>query len=165
MESKKTGAVPERDFYERLAEETKALLGEGDAPVSSLANTAALLWHRLPNINWVGFYILAGAELHVGPFMGQPACVSIPLGKGVCGKAAKERRTIVVDKVADFAGYIACDRDSRSEIVLPISGKGGLRGVLDIDSPLEERFGKEDATGLAAIADLIAAAWPKGAAL
>jgi GAF domain-containing protein len=141
------------DLYRQLEAQAVALLeGETDAQANA-ANLAALVFHQLPDLNWAGFYFLQGAELVVGPFQGLPACVRIPLGRGVCGTAAAESRTIVVDDVALFPGHIPCDADSRSEIVVPlIDVAGAVIGVLDLDSPLPSRFDEDDARGLESIA-------------
>jgi len=120
-------------------------LTEGETnPIANLANTAALLHHVLKDINWVGFYLREGEELVLGPFQGLPACVRIPLGKGVCGTAAVQKKTVRVDDVHQFPGHIACDAASNSEIVVPIIKDGQLIGVLDIDSPLFRRFDETD---------------------
>ncbi len=138
--------------YARLAEELVGLLrGESDF-VANAANTAALIFDALPELNWAGFYFLKQGELVVGPFQGKPACVRIALGKGVCGTAAVERRTIVVPDVNAFPGHIACDAASRSEIVVPLIDSGKLLGVLDLDSPRVARFNEGDASGLERLA-------------
>jgi GAF domain-containing protein len=138
--------------YARLRAELAALLsGEHDL-IANAANTAALLFGALPEVNWAGFYFLRGGELVVGPFQGKPACVRIALGRGVCGTAALERRTLVVPDVHAFAGHIACDSASRSEIVVPLIRGGELLGVLDIDSPRPNRFDAADAHGLESLA-------------
>lgn len=121
--------------------------GESD-PIANLANAAALLARSLDAINWCGFYLLRGEELVLGPFQGKPACIRIPLGRGVCGRAALERATVVVPDVSRFPGHITCDPDSRSEIVVPIIEKDVLRGVLDVDAPEVGRFDREDLAGL-----------------
>ena len=141
------------EFYASLDRQGRALLeGESD-PVANAANLAALIFHLVPDLNWAGFYFFAGEELVVGPFQGRPACVRIPLGRGVCGTAASERRTIVVDDVDEFPGHIPCDSASRSEIVVPLIGPDDrLLGVLDLDSPLRGRFEPEDARGLERLA-------------
>jgi GAF domain-containing protein len=149
--------------YRRLAQQLEALLaGETDL-IANAANTAALLFDALPAINWAGFYFLRSGELIVGPFQGKPACVRIPLGRGVCGSAAAERRTLVVPDVQAFAGHIACDAASRSEIVVPLLDGGTLLGVLDIDSPQPARFDAADAAGLEQLAALFMAATPAAA--
>ena len=143
--------------YARLARDLRALLaGENDL-VANAANTAALIFAALPEVNWAGFYFARGAELVLGPFQGRPACVRIALGRGVCGTAAVQRRTLVVPDVQKFPGHIACDVASRSEIVVPIVDTGTLLGVLDIDSPRPERFDEADARGLEALAGLFVA--------
>jgi GAF domain-containing protein len=116
--------------------------------IANAATLTALLYQSLPNINWAGCYILRGDELVLGPFQGQPACTRIALGKGVCGQAAAERQTVLVEDVSKFPGYIACHRETSAEIVLPISKEGRLLGVLDLDSPLLGRFDAEDQAGL-----------------
>jgi L-methionine (R)-S-oxide reductase len=144
--------------YPRLAAELEALLaGERDL-VANAANTAALLFNALPEVNWVGFYFLKGTELVVGPFQGQPACVRIALGRGVCGTAARERRTLIVPDVHAFPGHIACDVASRSEIVVPLLAANALLGVLDIDSPRPARFDAADGTGIEQLAQVFLAA-------
>jgi GAF domain-containing protein len=138
--------------YQQLAAELGGLLsGENDF-VANAANTSALIFDALPDLNWVGFYFLKGEELVVGPFQGKPACVRIALGKGVCGTAAVARRTIVVPDVEAFPGHIACDAASRSEIVVPLLTGGKLLGVLDLDSPKPARFDQDDARGLERLA-------------
>jgi L-methionine (R)-S-oxide reductase len=144
--------------YARLDAELAALLsGERDL-VANAANTAALIFDALPELNWAGFYFLKDGELVVGPFQGKPACVRIALGRGVCGIAAAERRTLVVPDVHQFPGHIACDDASRSELVVPLVGAGGLLGVLDLDSPLPGRFDAADAAGLERLASRFIAA-------
>jgi GAF domain-containing protein len=135
-------------FYEGLAASLESLLGGESDALANLANASALLADALDRINWCGFYLLRGGELVVGPFQGKPACVRIPVGKGVCGTAAARRETIVVPDVNDFPGHIACDSASRSEIVVPILEDERLRGVLDIDSPELSRFDDVDRQGL-----------------
>ena len=152
-----------RSGYARLAADLGALLaGESDF-IANAANTAALLFDALPAINWAGFYFLRGGELVVGPFQGKPACVRIALGRGVCGRAAERRETIVVPDVHAFPGHIACDSTSRSEIVVPLIGER-LFGVLDIDSPDPRRFDEEDARGLERLAAVFLAASVPGKA-
>lgn len=146
--------------YQTLAEELDALLrGETD-PIANAANAAAAIYHSLPELNWAGFYFLRGRELVLGPFQGKPACVRIPLGKGVCGTAAAERRSVRVADVQAFPGHIACDTASRSELVVPLLTKAGLTkagvlGVLDLDSPLPGRFDAADQVGCEAIAAML----------
>ena len=140
-----------------LIETLGALLdGEHDL-VANAANTASLLFHTLERVNWAGFYFLQGGELVLGPFQGRVACVRIPLGQGVCGAAAERRETIVVPDVHLFPGHIACDAASRSEIVVPLVRDGVLLGVLDIDSPVPNRFSPDDRALCEAVAGLLAA--------
>lgn len=129
--------------------------GEPDA-LANLANASALLAGALDRINWCGFYLMRGAELVLGPFQGKPACVRIPLGKGVCGTAAARGETLIVPDVHAFPGHIACDAASRSEIVVPIVAGGTLRGVLDVDAPETGRFDDEDRVGLEAFVAALA---------
>ena len=139
-------------LYAALEREVTALLaGERDL-VANAANCAALLYHSLPDVNWVGFYFVRDGELVVGPFQGKPACVRIPFGKGVCGTAAVTRTTQVVADVTAFPGHIACDPASRSEVVVPLVRRGELLGVLDIDSPRSGRFTAEDRAGIETLA-------------
>ena len=131
-------------FYTQLIQDLRALLtGERDL-IANAANTSALLFQRLEDVNWVGFYFQRGGELVVGPFQGQPACVRIGPGKGVCGTAVVQKQTIVVPDVYAFPGHIACDADSRSEVVVPMLVRGRVVGVLDIDSPSVGRFETRD---------------------
>ena len=134
--------------YKLLNSQVRALLdGEKDVLAAS-SNFCALLYNAIDDINWLGIYVLRGAELVLGPFQGKPACVRISLGKGVCGDAAKSRQTIRVNDVHAYPGHIACDADSRSEIVLPMLRDDQLLGVLDIDSPLQARFDADDQQGI-----------------
>lgn len=142
-------------LYHDLARELDALLtGEPD-PTANAANAAAALYHSLPALNWAGFYFLRGGELVLGPFQGRPACVRIPLGRGVCGAAAERRETILVPDVDAFPGHIACDTASRSELVVPLLLDGRLLGVLDLDSPELGRFDADDQAGCEALARVI----------
>ena len=134
--------------YSALESQLSGLLhGERDF-IANCANTAALLWHSLPDLNWAGFYRLVDGELVLGPFMGKPACVRIQMGKGVCGTAADTGKTVLVPDVHQFPGHIACDAASRSEIVVPLIKDGRLLGVLDLDSPKLNRFDAHDQAGL-----------------
>jgi L-methionine (R)-S-oxide reductase len=144
--------------YASLGSELTALLASETDRVANAANTAALLFDALPDINWAGFYFLRGSELVVGPFQGKPACVRIGLGKGVCGTAAQQRRTLVVADVDSFPGHIACDAASRSEIVIPLLANDLLWGVLDIDSPTPARFDDVDRVGLERVAAIFVGA-------
>jgi L-methionine (R)-S-oxide reductase len=137
--------------YRELERQLAALLaGETDL-IANAANTAALLYTQLPQLNWAGFYLLRGSQLVLGPFQGRPACVRIDLGRGVCGTAARRRETIVVADVHEFPGHIACDSASNSEIVVPVLRGTELLGVLDLDSPERGRFDDADRVGLEAI--------------
>jgi GAF domain-containing protein len=139
---------PKPALYEEIARQVQALTaGERDL-IANLANTASLLYHSMPDLNWLGFYLLKDGELVVGPFQGKPACVRIAMGKGVCGVAAARRAPIIVANVHEFDGHIACDSASNSEIVLPILRGNELLGVLDVDSPKFSRFDAEDRAGL-----------------
>lgn len=138
----------------RLLDQAKALLAGYSDPVANAANLSALLFLALEDVNWVGFYFLKDGRLLVGPFQGKPACVEIPLGKGVCGIAAASRKIQRVADVNAFEGHIACDVESRSEIVLPLIKDGELLGVLDIDSPVPDRFSREDEVMLTQLAEL-----------
>ena len=146
--------VSNAQLHASLLEQARALLaGERDATANA-ANLAALVFHTLPELNWAGFYWMKGGELVLGPFQGKPACVRIGLGKGVCGTAAQERRTLVVRDVHQFPGHIACDSDSNSEVVVPVIRQGRVLGVLDLDSPRTARFTEDDARALEALVGL-----------
>ena len=145
-----TGSKPEQ--YGQLLAQARALVhGERDR-IANAANLAALVYHALPQLNWAGFYFFDGTELVVGPFQGLPACVRIPLHKGVCGAAASQRVTQRIDDVDAFPGHIACDSASRSELVVPLVQGDTLIGVFDLDSPSLARFDADDQAGLEAIA-------------
>jgi L-methionine (R)-S-oxide reductase len=155
MHISSTAAVSKTTTYRQLCEQMSALfVGERDG-LANAANTAALLYDALPNLNWAGFYFLQGRELVLGPFQGKVACVRITLGQGVCGTAAERRETVIVPDVHAFPGHIACDAASRSEIVLPLIQNGLLLGVLDLDSPQLGRFDHEDRSGLTAAVQLL----------
>src|SRR6187401_357750 len=144
------GSKPEQ--YAQLLQQARALLhGERDR-IANAANLSALLYNALPRLNWVGFYFFDGTELVVGPFQGLPACVRIPLDKGVCGAAASTRATQLVEDVHAFPGHIACDAASRSELVVPLVKDGRLIGVLDLDSPHLARFTEQDQAGIEQLA-------------
>ena len=134
--------------YQSLHRQLQALSENVPYQVANLANAAALLWEALPNINWAGCYIMEDGQLVLGPFQGKPACIRIPVGKGVCGTAVAKNRTQLVPDVHQFPGHIACDSASRSEIVVPIRKEGCVYGVLDIDSPDLDRFTQSDLQGL-----------------
>jgi GAF domain-containing protein len=153
--------IPDRNstdkpaMYADLRSHLLAILaGERDW-IANLANTAAVLFHGLPDLNWAGFYLFKEDELVLGPFQGKPACIRIALGRGVCGSAAVQRETIVVPDVHEFPGHIACDENSRSEIVVPLVHESKLIGVMDLDSPTAGRFDIDDAAGLEAIAKIL----------
>ncbi|MCE5089935.1 GAF domain-containing protein [Staphylococcus devriesei] len=139
-----------------LIEKQLASLIEGETNlIAILSNTSALLNDNLTQINWVGFYLIDNNELILGPFQGHPACVHIAIGKGVCGTAVSEDKTQLVEDVHTFPGHIACDANSKSEIVVPIHVNGEIIGVLDIDAPIKGRFNKKDAQGLQAIVSVL----------
>ena len=134
--------------YQLLNQQLTALIHGVPHRIANLANAAALLYNTLPNLNWAGFYLMENGLLVLGPFQGKPACIEIRVGRGVCGTAVAEDRTQLVYDVHQFPGHIACDSASNSEIVVPIRAEGRVVGVLDIDSPLVDRFTEEDRTGL-----------------
>ena len=144
----KLKSVSKTELYANLQLQLRSLLeGERDF-IANAANFSSLLYHSLPELNWAGLYLLKDDELVLGPFQGQPACVRIAIGKGVCGTAAQQRQSIMVDNVHDFPGHIACDSASNSEIVVPLIANDRLIGVLDLDSPSFSRFDDADARGL-----------------
>ncbi|MCJ0977487.1 GAF domain-containing protein [Rhodococcus sp. ARC_M12] len=145
-----TGSKVEQ--YEQLTEQARGLVYEESNLIANAANLSALVYHALPEVNWVGFYLFDGTELVVGPFQGQPACVRIALDKGVCGAAAATRETQRVADVHAFPGHIACDADTRSEVVVPLYQGETLIGVFDLDSPVPDRFDADDQAGLEAVA-------------
>src|SRR5436190_10963569 len=137
-----------RALYDQLAAQLSSLLaGERDL-IANAANFSSLIFHSLPDLNWAGFYFEKDGELVLGPFQGRPACVRIRIGQGVCGAGAAKGETVIVPNVHEFAGHIACDSTSNSEIVVPLKKGERLIGVLDLDSPLLSRFDEEDAVGL-----------------
>lgn len=142
---------------DELTTALQALLNGEDDPLASCANFVAALYERLPRVNWLGIYVRRGDELVLGPFQGRPACVRIPLGRGVCGTAAERRETLCVADVHAFEGHIACDPDSRSEVVVPLIRDGEVCGVLDVDSPEPDRFSADDVARLEAAAALLSA--------
>jgi len=139
--------------YRLLESQLRALLGDEADALAATSNFVALLYNALQDVNWLGVYVLRGEELVLGPFQGKPACVHIKLGDGVCGTAAATLATQRVDDVHAFPGHIACDADSRSEIVVPLLTNQELIGVLDIDSPLPARFSEADQRGIEAMCD------------
>jgi L-methionine (R)-S-oxide reductase len=144
-------------LYQEICDQLEALLGDEQDFVANAANAAALLFQMLPDVNWAGFYLADGDSLVLGPFQGKPACSRIPIGKGVCGKAAAQQETVMVANVRDFEGHIECDPASASEIVVPLLNWGRLIGVLDIDSPSLNRFDDDDQEGLERVASLFLA--------
>ena len=151
-------ALPKPALYRELASQISALIQDETDPVANMANVASLIFHSVPRQNWVGFYLLKGGELVLGPFQGRIACVRIAFGRGVVGTAAEKRTTIRVADVNEFPGHIACDTASRSEIVVPLTSEDAhLLGVLDVDSPELDRFDADDEAGLKAIGQIIAA--------
>jgi len=148
FELKNISASSKQELYAELTQQVRGLLhGEHDL-IANAANFSALLYHALPDVNWVGFYFLKDRELVVGPFQGKPACVRIAMGKGVCGTAAAKRETVVVPDVNKFPGHIFCDGASLSEIVVPLVKGRDLLGMLDMDSPKLSRFDQQDRAGL-----------------
>jgi GAF domain-containing protein len=142
---------------ENLCQSLEGLIGDEPDGLANLSNAAALLFMRLADVNWAGFYLLKRGELVLGPFQGKPACIRIPLGRGVCGTAAQSGKTLLVPDVHLFPGHIACDGASASEIVVPLFRDGRLLGVLDIDSPVKARFGNAERTGLEEFAGILCA--------
>ncbi len=134
--------------YTLLTKQLEALLAGESDPLANSANLVGLLFAAIPDINWLGIYVLRGNELVLGPFQGKPACVRIPLGQGVCGTAAQQMSSLLVADVHDFSGHIACDPASVSEVVIPLVSAGRVIGVLDVDSPLQDRFSSADQKGL-----------------
>lgn len=145
--------------YKILNEQLKQITCGVPHRIANLANASALLFYTLKDLNWAGFYIADGDKLVLGPFQGKAACIEIPVGKGVCGTAAAQNRTVVVGNVHDFEGHIACDSQSLSEIVVPVRVDGKVVGVLDIDSPIERRFSEHDRAGLEQFVRVIETIW------
>ncbi len=143
------------DFYRLLLAQAEALTSSEEDALACLANVSSLLFTSMAKVNWTGFYILRGEQLVLGPFMGNPACVRIPLGRGVCGTAASDAETQMVDDVDAFPGHIACDAASRSEVVVPFIKDGKVLAVMDVDSPIANRFDDEDKAGLEAVVRML----------
>ncbi|HWA49852.1 MAG TPA: GAF domain-containing protein [Dongiaceae bacterium] len=142
-------------LYQELAAQLAGLLSDERDAVANAANTAALLFDTLPDLNWAGFYFLrTPGELVLGPFQGKPACVRIAVGRGVCGAAVERRQSMLVEDVHAFPDHIACDAASRSELVVPLIRNGRVFGVIDLDSPSAARFDREDQRGIEAVADI-----------
>lgn len=150
-----SAAADKATLYADLLSAADALTRDEPDPVANMANISALLWQLLPDLNWAGFYRMVGDELVLGPFQGKPACIRIPVGRGVCGAAAATRETQLVEDVHAFPGHIACDAASASEIVVPLVVGEQVIGVIDLDSPRPARFDAEDASGLEALARLV----------
>ncbi|GAB6992321.1 GAF domain-containing protein [Paenibacillus pini] len=144
------------DQFASVLNQLKSLIQDEPSFIANLANASALLKNFMHDTNWAGFYLYDGKELVLGPFQGLPACIRIPMNRGVCGTAAAERKTLVVNDVHDFPGHIACDAASNSEIVIPLVKDGRLLGVLDIDSPLKSRFDSEERQFLEQFAEILA---------
>jgi GAF domain-containing protein len=150
------------DLLSRLISQARALLADERDLTANAAQLAALIFHTLPDLNWAGFYWMKDGGLVLGPFQGKPACVRIALGKGVCGTAARERRTVLVADVREFPGHIACDPASNSEVVVPLLAAGRVIGVLDLDSPVVRRFTEDDARALEKVAEIFLASTDLG---
>ncbi|MEO6386954.1 MAG: GAF domain-containing protein [Croceibacterium sp.] len=150
-------ALPKPELYRDLLSAAQALTADEPDAVANMANLAALVWQLVPDLNWAGFYRLIEGQLVLGPFCGKPACIRIALGSGVCGTAAAEAQTQRVDDVHAFPGHIACDADSRSELVVPVMRGGAVIAVVDLDSPTPGRFDAEDQAGMEALAAMAAA--------
>lgn len=142
-------------MYDLLIKQLPHVLEGETNVITNLANFSALLFNSMKDVNWVGFYIYTGTELLLGPFQGKPACVRLQIGKGVCGTSFGKKQTIIVDNVDDFPGHIACDAESKSEIVIPLLKDSKLYGVLDIDSPIISRFDKNDSKDLEILLNLL----------
>ncbi len=140
--------MEKRNFYRQLNKSLDALIGDERDMIANLANASALLFDQLRDINWAGFYLLKAGELVLGPFQGKPACIRIKIGSGVCGTAVEQKKTMLVPDVAKFPGHIVCDPASKSEIVVPVIVSNQVVGVLDIDSPKQNRFDLDDQNGL-----------------
>lgn len=149
--------MTDREFMgdQLLPDQAKGILEAEPWYVSALSNLSSLIMSAMPDLNWAGFYLLRNGELTVGPFQGKPACIHIAPGKGVCGTALVQDETVVVPDVHQFPGHIACDSASESEIVIPIHADGRVVAVLDVDSPIKNRFSKEDQEGLERIVGLV----------
>ena len=152
---KPSAIIDKAELYGELAVKLRELLASEPDLVANAANLTALIYNALPDLNWAGFYFLRGEELVLGPFQGRPACVRIPIGKGVCGTAALQRRSVLVPDVEAFPGHIACDTASRSELVVPLDAGETLLGVLDLDSPLPGRFDESDQEGCERLAGIV----------
>jgi GAF domain-containing protein len=152
---KASGAAGKKQLYAELASQATGLVSDEPDLIANAANLASLIANALPDLNWTGFYFLKGSQLVLGPFQGQPACVRIDVGKGVCGTAAQRKSAVLVHDVGQFPGHIACDARSRSEVVIPLLDGDALIGVLDLDSPIVGRFDQEDQAGLTELARIL----------
>ena len=148
FQSAESSLTSKRELYDQLASQLSSLLAGERNLIANAANFSALIFHSLPDLNWAGFYFAQDGELVLGPFQGQPACVRIKIGQGVCGAGAAKCETMIVPNVHEFPGHITCDSASNSEIVIPLMKGGRLIEVLDLDSPSLSRFDEEDAAGL-----------------
>lgn len=156
--AKTIASADKHEFYRELGRQLGALLAGETDPIANAANTAALIYDLVPDLNWAGFYFLQSRdELVLGPFQGKPACVRIPVGRGVCGTAVERGAPVLVEDVHAFPGHIACDAASRSELVVPLIRDGAVFGVLDLDSPLPARFDEDDREGMSRIASIYVA--------
>ena len=149
-------AQPKSAFYDDLVRAADALTGGESDGIANMANVAALIWQLVPDLNWAGFYRVIDRELVLGPFCGKPACIRIPLGQGVCGTAAASAERQLVPDVRAFSGHIACDADSRSELVVPVRRGGTIIAVIDLDAPRENRFDTDDLAGIERLAQTLA---------
>jgi GAF domain-containing protein len=149
-------AQPKSAFYDDLVRAADALTGGESDGIANMANVAALIWQLVPDLNWAGFYRVIDRELVLGPFCGKPACIRIPLGQGVCGTAAASGESQLVPDVGAFSGHIACDADSRSELVVPVRRGGTIIAVIDLDAPRENRFDTDDLAGIERLAQTLA---------
>jgi GAF domain-containing protein len=140
------------ELYRQLEEQARGLIAGERDPIANAANFSALIWQTLPDINWAGFYFRRSGWLVLGPFQGKPACSRLQMGHGVCGTAAKQNKTLIIPDVHKFDGHVACDEASNSELVVPLLNHGIVTGVIDIDSPLFDRFDEVDAKGIEALA-------------
>lgn len=147
--------LPKPALYSALAQASAALVNDERDKIANMANVAACIWQFVPDINWAGFYRVVSDELVLGPFMGKPACVRIPLGQGVCGTAAALGKAQIVPDISAFPGHIACDANSRSELVVPIVRGSTVLGVIDLDSASLGRFDEEDAAGIGLLAYIL----------
>ena len=147
--------LPRAELYRQLCEAADALTAQEPDPIANMANVAALLWEFLADVNWAGFYRVIDGQLVLGPFMGRPACTRIPFGAGVCGACAQTGEAQLVTDVSAFEGHIACDADTRSELVVPVIRNGEVVAIIDLDSPSLARFDTDDQAGIERLANLL----------